>query len=128
MTMSWASRLYLARSSALIMIPSRPFKAAMLSAKRQFTGMVGAWLPVNLILRAYSLASGGRSFAIRGFSRMPVRSNLFDSSIIEYSRELLIFSPIFMFASEGVVYLRREGAVLIWIAQQLPLSVSYKLP
>ena len=54
------------------MLASRAFRAEMLSAKRQFMGMLGLEVPVKEILEAHFEISEGRVLDVRGLFRMPV--------------------------------------------------------
>jgi hypothetical protein len=71
-----ASMPYFRFNRAPMALASRAFSAAADSAKRQLIGMLGRSMPVNLILRAVSPTSGGRSFAITSLSRMPLWKTL----------------------------------------------------
>ena len=58
---------------------SKAFKAAMLSAHRQLTGILGSSLPSKRINWAESISSAGSRPFINGFSRIPSMNNFFDS-------------------------------------------------
>lgn len=68
---SLTSALYFFFNKARTITASIPFNADTLSANLQLIGIVGASLPSNLIFFPSSLASSGKSLAIRGLFRIP---------------------------------------------------------
>lgn len=70
-TASCASRPYLRCRSTLIIAASRPFRAEMLSAKRQFIGILGFEDPSKRTFAAASAMPFGSVEAIRELFRMP---------------------------------------------------------
>lgn len=67
---------------------SRPFNADMLSAKRQFMGMLGLLEPSKRILAAADAMSFGSVEAMSGLLRMPSSKTLWVSCGIEYVSKL----------------------------------------
>ena len=54
------------------MAASSPLSAEILSAKRQFIGILGLDVPLNWTLFAHSAISAGSVGAIRGFFNIPL--------------------------------------------------------
>ena len=71
-TASCAGRPYFRDRSTLIMDASRPFKAEMLSAKRQFIGMLGLEVPSKRTFDAASAMPWGSVGAMGELFRMPL--------------------------------------------------------
>lgn len=70
-TASCAGSPYFRDKSTLIMAASRPFRAEILSAKRQFIGMLGLEVPSKRTFAAASAMPAGSLEAIKGLFRMP---------------------------------------------------------
>lgn len=90
---SCGSTSYFRCSRTLIMAASRPFREAMLSAKRQFMGILGLSVPSNRIFFAHSAISSGRVGRINGLFKSPSWKIWFVTFGMEYSVAITTFVP-----------------------------------